>query len=79
VSIFKNVILVVFFVQEEREGLETLGDLNTPQEERTKFEIKTWNSNLVLLSSFYLYKNLSSILDLSSRKLAFESKLELKF
>jgi hypothetical protein len=49
--------------------LETLRDLNTPQEERTKFEVKTWNSNLALLSSFYFYKNLSSILDLSSRKL----------
>jgi hypothetical protein len=30
-------------VQEEGEDLETLGDLNTPQEDN-KFEVKTWNS-----------------------------------
>jgi hypothetical protein len=66
-------------VQEGGEGLEPLGYLNTPQEEITKFEVKTWNSNLALLSSFYFYKNLSSILDLSLRKLAFESKFEFKF
>ncbi len=41
-------------MQEEGKGLESLGDLNTPQEENNKFEVKTWNSNLVLFSNFHL-------------------------
>jgi hypothetical protein len=38
--IFYKKNLVDLFVQEEGEGLETLGDLNTPQEEINKFEVK---------------------------------------
>jgi hypothetical protein len=34
--------------------METIGNLNTPQEESNKFEVKTWNSNLSSISSFYL-------------------------
>ncbi len=73
------VILVDFFLQEEGEGTKTIGDLNTPQEENNKFKVRTWNSTLSLFSSFYLQKNMSSILDLSPRKLELESKLDLKF
>jgi hypothetical protein len=52
--IIREIFLVEFFVQEERKGLKTLGDLNTPQEDSNKFEVKTWNSNFILFSSFHL-------------------------
>jgi hypothetical protein len=69
---FRRIFFVDFFVQEEGEGSETLGDLNTPQEESNKFEVRIWNSNLVFFSNFHLKKNPSSSLDLSSRKLELE-------
>jgi hypothetical protein len=50
---YKNILLDLF-VQEERKGPETLVDLNTPQEENNKFEVRPWNSNLVLFSNFHL-------------------------
>jgi hypothetical protein len=51
---FIRIFLVDLIVQEEGEGLKTPGDLNTPQEENNKFEVRTWNSNLVLFSGFHL-------------------------
>jgi hypothetical protein len=43
-----------FSMKEEGEDLETIGDLNTPQEENNKFEVRTWNSTFSFISSSYL-------------------------
>jgi len=52
--ILRKIFLVELFVQEERKGPKTLGNLNTPQEDNNKFEVKTWNPNFILFSSFHL-------------------------
>jgi hypothetical protein len=52
--IIRRIFFVDFFVQKEGEGLETLEDLNTPQLESNKFEVRIWNSNTIVFSSFHL-------------------------
>jgi hypothetical protein len=43
----RRIFLVDFFVQEKGKGPKNRRYLNTPQEESNKFEIRTWNLNLV--------------------------------
>jgi len=65
-------------VEEEGEGPKAPRDLNTPQEETNKFQVKISNLNY-FFSSFDVEKILSSSLDLSSTKFEFKFKLELRF